>query len=412
MPRYIVLVLLLLSTACAGSRVIPDPTALEPLPFAEARRFREMPLQDTPRVIVLVVPPGVEPTADPPATGIGRAAISVEAPGTDPQGSRWWRLGAYEALVLDVPSGAAVLRAGATSNTRDRSMNLALSKGETHVVAIANGITEFPAPAGPRPPGFLTRIAAGDSQRLLAARTLMRPAQRPRDGVTAPVRAIEDTRSSAAVKSGAIPRGMGRLLVASGSYTDERMGWVRALNQGFELDRAVEPWGEIVIEGTSAGAIADGDVLAMDLPPGTYAVRWRPHRRTLANMGPLSPPRAVEVRSGEATLLMADLVYAQVSWQRDPNFGDLVDLMLTGQHSSTPGAAHSPGISSQARREVSPRQWPAGGSWFLRPNYCRRCRACPRRHRNHHSTLPMRCTARSRRALSCSKKRANSGASR
>jgi hypothetical protein len=176
--------------------------------------------------------------------------------------------------------------------------------GRTAFIAV----TPEPArPDGRVPVAAIAAIDDAAARPLLAARALVRaaPAAAP-EPPSAALRAQPDAATQAAVAEGRIAPGRGRLLVGAGRLVDERGGDLAFLPS---LD-AIQ--GDLVIEGVALAALRPNEVVAVDLPPGTYAMHWimrnRLHdlRWPAAYAAPV--PLAVAIRAGQVTAVSADLV--------------------------------------------------------------------------------------------------------
>ena len=281
MRAAIILVALLPLAGCL------QPPAVAPLGTAEAQALRAG--SGNAAAVVMLVP---APDADPPLPLAGEVAVDVDG---QPQ------------PLLRTQDATVILATG-------RPLRIAAGRPPAFETVVEPGRTAFLGivPGAPRvddtvPAMAVTRLDDAAGRALLAARVPMRRAEAPApEPPSSALRAEPDAAARAAVDQGRIAPGLGRLLVAAGTVVNERGGVVALLPS---LDTIQ---GDVVVEGVALGALRPGELLAVDLPPGTYAMHWVMRNRLydtrwLANhAAPL--PFAATIRAGQATALRADMI--------------------------------------------------------------------------------------------------------
>lgn len=295
MVRLLLLPLLLLA-GCANA---PDAV---PLSVVEANAVRRAgPGRDAAAVIAMLVPPGssapgVQTPSLPSTFGVlvrlNEAPLAVVRP--------------HEALLIPAPDGPVRIGAGAHSpmqGGRTGTLDLQVAGPHPRFVAL-----DF-RPAGAASPARfdVQPLAAELGEALLPARTLVRggSATPPTPSASA-LRAIVDPVSDAAVAEGRVPSDRGRLLVAPAAWLNQRGGLAAA------LPNLATVRGDIVVEGVPVGFIHAEEVLAVDLPPGPYALHWR-LRGGIGDQryhpdGAVALPLALAVRPGTTTVLAAEVL--------------------------------------------------------------------------------------------------------
>lgn len=264
-----------------------QPPAVMPLSLAEAQALRAG--GGNAAAVVMLLPP---PDANPPLPLAGEVAIAIDG---QPQPL----LRTQDATVIPATGRPLRIAAG-----RPPAFETIVEPGRTAFLGIVPGA---PRVDDTVPAMAVTRLDDVAGRALLAARVPMRRAEAPvPEPPSSALRAEPDAAARAAVGEGRMAPGRGRLLVAAGAVVDERGGVVALLPN---LD-AIQ--GDVVVEGVALGALRPGEVLAVDLPPGTYAMHWVMRNRLydqrwLANYAaPL--PLAVTIRAGQAAALRADMI--------------------------------------------------------------------------------------------------------
>lgn len=285
------LVAALATLGLAGCVQAPDAV---PLPFAQARAVQAAPPAGT--AIVMLVPPFVPGG---PLLVPDRPAVTVHV-----DGRAVARLHPEHALLIEAPPGIPRrIAAGGGSGEAD-----ALVTGESGRPVWLTGQL-LPNPGDPNARVRFLQTPEDTGRALFAARAPARAdAPAPPTPSAAALRAVADPGAASAVAGGSIAPGFGRLLVAPGEWTNQRLG-MAALVPMFGLTRAR---GDILLDGTPIGFVDGGEVLAIDLPPGTYALHWRLRSpvgdvRFSQDMA-VSLPLAATVRGGETTAVQADVL--------------------------------------------------------------------------------------------------------
>jgi hypothetical protein len=286
MRLFATVVALALLAGCAA------PPRVAPMPVEEARAVRQ------------AVPPGSLVLLLAPPRPVAGAGPALEMP---QQGAIAVALGGEHLTNLH-PSEALVIPPGGPRRFGVRSATLVGPWSEHEAPA---GRTVFlTLDTGPSGSVSVSELPPAEGSALLAARMLVRPgAVAIADPPRAALRPLPDAEAADAVAAGAIPAGRGRLLVAAGVSVNARQGAMSLVPINMPAR------GDVVVEGVAVASIEPPEVLALDLPPGTYAMHWR-HRLSIygERAGPelSSPlPRAVEIRAGQVTALSADLVDAR-----------------------------------------------------------------------------------------------------
>jgi hypothetical protein len=323
--RLVILLSLLLLGGCV------TPPNLAPLPPGEAQRLRE---GATPAGAVLVLLPTGEPAPGLPLAG--EVPILLDDRPLAP-------LAAQDALVIPPAGSPFRLAAGAGS----RRAEVTVQPGQPAYL----GVEPLPPtrPEGPVGATF-TPLDAATARGLLAGRRIVQAsAEPPAAPQPASLRALPDASAAEAVAAGRIPPGFGRVVVAAGAVINERSGFASL------LPNLTGARGDVVIEGVPVAFIVPPEALAIDLPPGTYAMHWRLRGPIDNQLFPTSfgapQPVAVTVRAGETTRLLALLLdRAGVRVTIAPGgtpVGSSTGLRHALLEPVPPGATLAPGIGTQ-----------------------------------------------------------------